>query len=61
MSLYIVKNTRDNSNQKTLPDLSKALSYAQKQNESVAIYEMLTGNMLYEFSPSTGLKQFLVD
>lgn len=46
---------------KVTSTLEEAITVAKEKNSQVDIYDFRTNRLLYEWSPLTGLKQFLVD
>lgn len=46
---------------KVTQTLDEALFVAKHQSESVEIYDYKSNRLLYEWSPITGLRSFLVD
>lgn len=46
---------------KVTQTLDEALFVAKQQSESVEIYDYKSNRLLYEWSPTTGLRSFLVN
>jgi hypothetical protein len=57
--MYGIK--QNNQTLKTTNDLQEAMNFAQNQLQTVTVYDINTGATLYEYAPSIGLKEFLVD
>lgn len=57
--MFTVQN--EDGNQQTLASLKEAISYAEQLNERATIINLATREALYEWSPDTGLRRYLVE